>query len=157
MADEQAPDLTSDLYALVVYLHASCNRDLLDAIAEEQLSFSQLQLLERLRTGRLRPTVRQAAALMHVSPAGASRIVDNLARRKLIRREQDDDDFRAKRIAITEQGEHAIARLHAARLEQIDTFAGDLAPDERAYLQVTLNKLLERESIAACRPQPAAA
>jgi DNA-binding MarR family transcriptional regulator len=157
MAEGAQPDLSSDLYALVVYLHASCNRDLLDAIAHEQLSFSQLQLLERLRSGRRRPTITQAAAMMHVSQAAASRNVDGLARRGLVLREVDDDNFRTKRLVITERGEQAIARLHAVRLAQIDTFTAQLAPDERDQLRATLTKLLEREQIAAYRPQPAAA
>lgn len=157
MADDPERDLTSDLYALVVYLHVSCNRDFLDALTHGQVSISQLQLLERLRGGRRKPTVRQAAAMMHVTPAGASRITNALAQRGLVRREIDDDDFRAKRIVITERGELAIAQLHAARLQQIDTFIAELEPGERDQLRATLDQLLEREQIAAYRPQPAAA
>lgn len=153
----EPPDVAGDLYALVVYLHASCNRDLLDAIAHEQLSFSQLLLLDRLRGGRKAPTIRQAAALMHVTPTGASRIIDGLAARKMVLRETDDDDFRVKRVKITERGEQAIARLHACRLERMQQFAGELDAGELDALTGALDRLLTREQIAAYRPAAIAA
>lgn len=152
-----APTVTENLYALVVYLHASCNRDLLDAIAREQLSFSQLQLLERLRGSQRKPTVRQAATLMHVTPHGASRIVEQLARRGLIMREADERDGRAKRISITPRGEQVIMRLHAARLRGISTFTEGLDDDERAQLAQALSKVAKRDAVAACRPTAIAA
>lgn len=158
MTDETpAPDISDDLYALVVYLHASSNHDLLEAIGREQLSFSQLQLLERLRAGRMKPTIRQAAAMIQVRPNTASELVDTLARRGLVRRDQDDNDYRAKRITITERGEEVITRLHAARQGSIVMFTEQLAAKEREQLHAALGPLLERDQIAACRPLPAAA
>lgn len=156
MADH-APKLEDDLYALVVYLHASCNRDLLEAIGREQVPFSGLILLERLRGGHRRPTVRQAAAIMHVSAAGASRILDRLAREGLVRREADDEDYRARRILITDRGEGLVGRLHAARREQIRTFAEQLDVDERGDLAAALERLCRRDAIAALRPAELAA
>lgn len=138
----------------MVYLHASSNRDLLDSIATEQLSFSELLLLERLRGGRLHPRMGQAAALMHVTPAGASRIIDRLAHRGLIRREPDEQNYRARRILITDAGDAVIERLHAARLGQIIAFTDHLEPDERQQLQTTLDQLLKHDDIRAHRPPP---
>lgn len=152
MPDRPPPDVSHDLYALVVYLHASCNRDLLDAIAAEQLSFNQLQLLERLRGGRRKPTMRQAAAQLHVTQAATTRLVDALARRGLVQREPDERDYRAKRVVITDRGEEVITRLHAARLDRIIAFAQGLSAGEREALERGLAKVVQRESIAACRP-----
>lgn len=137
---------------MVVYLHADTNRDLLEGIVREQLSISQLILLEQLRGHHIRPTMRQAAALMRVSQAGASRIVAGLAERGLVTRAGDDHDYRAKRIAITARGEQVVASMHAARLEHVETFVGELDPDERRQLRATLQELLKREQIAAYRP-----
>jgi DNA-binding MarR family transcriptional regulator len=148
---EQSTDVPGDLYALVAYLHASCNRDLLDAIAREQLSFSQLQLLERLRGAWRSPTIGQAAALMHVSRAGASRIVDGLARRGMVQRQADEADYRAKRIRITERGEEAIKRLHAPRRAAIEAFVESLAPGAREQLQAALRLVLQREQVSTYR------
>lgn len=149
------PNVPRDLYALVVYLHAQCNRDLLDQIAAEQLSYGQLQLLERLRATRHQPTIRQAAAMMHVSLQHASRLVDDLAKRGLILREPDERDGRIKRVAITPAGRDVVTRLHACRYEHIAGFAGELTPEERQHLERALEKILEREDVAACRPAAA--
>jgi DNA-binding MarR family transcriptional regulator len=154
---EPDPVLDEDLYALVVYLHSSCNRDLLEAIGREQLSFSQLRLLERLRGGHMHPTVRQAAALIDVRPNTASELVDSLARRGLVRREPDDNDYRAKRITVTQRGEGVIGRLHAARQGGILRFTEELTAKERQQLHAGLRPLLKHEQIAACRPLPTAA
>lgn len=151
MAATDETELSDDLYSLVSHVHESCNRDLLDAIAREELSFSQLQLLERLRTG-MRPTVRQAAAILHVSCAGASRMIDSLARRGLVRREADDRDFRAKRLEITDRGLEAIQRLHAARLEGIQAFTRRLHPDDQKRLQTAIRRTMGRDELAARRP-----
>lgn len=151
MAD--GPTLDEQLYAFVLYLHASCNRDLLEAIIRERIGFSALILLERLRGGHRRPTIRQAAALMHVSTSGASRIVDALAREGLVTRESDDDDYRSKRILITERGEEVVGRLHAIRREQIRSFAEQLDDEERAGLE----RVCRRPEIAALLPSTIAA
>jgi len=146
--------ILGNLYALFVYLNVSSNHDLLDAIIGSQLSTSQLLLLDRLRGGRRRPTIQQAATLIHVGPTGASRLVEDLAQRGLVTRDTDEKDFRYKRIVITEAGEQTIARMHAARLQQIAEFAQGLSPVELDRLEPALDVLLEREPIAACRPMP---
>lgn len=151
-----APTVTDNLYALVTYLQTSYNRELLDAIAREQLTFTQLQLLERLRGG-YKPTIRQVATILHVTPAGASRIVEGLARRGLVLRETAEADGRAKRVSITPRGEEVFPRLHAARLDRIQAFARDLSDEERKQLDRALSKLAERDPIAACRPATIAA
>jgi DNA-binding MarR family transcriptional regulator len=148
---DSPPDLAGELHALVSYLHASCNRDLFDAIAIEELSFSQLQLLDRLRGSQRRPTVRQCATLMRLCPPSGSRSVEHLARRGFVLREPDESDARVKRVAITEEGAAVITRLHAARRDQIATFTGELEEDERRALSELLSRLLRREEIAACR------
>jgi DNA-binding MarR family transcriptional regulator len=156
-ATDEPATITEDLYALVVYLHVSCNRDLLTAIGREELSFNQLQLLERLRAGRRRPTITQAASILHVTIAAASRMVDSLARRGLVHRETDDDNYRAKRIVITDRGEQVIARLHAARLDGVAAFTERLKAGERDQLHAALRPVLEREHITAYHPPAAAA
>lgn len=152
MADDTIEGMHADLYALIVYLHADSNRDLLTGIVREELSINQLRLLDRLRGGRRHPTIANAAQMLHVTVAAASRIVDGLARKDLVRRESDESDYRAKRIVITEKGERVVNRLHAARLEHVERFTDELDDDERKQLRGALTVLLEREPIAACRP-----
>lgn len=148
---QETHGLADDIYGLVGYLHTSSTRDLLDAIAREQLSFSQLMLLERLRDGA-RPTVHEAAAMIGISRAGASRVVDSLARRGLVRREEDPDDFRARRLTITDRGRESIVRLHRCRLEAIAQFASSLEPDQAEQLQAAIRHSLREEHLEPHRP-----
>lgn len=152
---EEPVDITEDLYALVHYLHVDCHQDLLDAIAREQLSFSQLQLLERLRRGGYHPTIRQAAALMHISVGAASRGVEALAQRGLVRREGHERDERAKRVVITDRGAEVITRLHAARLDGVAAVNESLTDPERRQLRKALEPLRERTDPYRPKPPPA--
>jgi len=144
--------LALDLYGLVVYLHASCHHDLLEGIRHEELSLSQLQLLEQIRTGR-RPTIDQAARIMRVSRSAASLSVASLARRGLVKREPADHDYRSKLITITGRGQDVVKRLNAARMPPILAFTQTLTPDQRKKLQLALRPIAARSDIAAYRPQ----
>lgn len=150
---DSGPGISENLYALLVYLHVRATSDLLQAIAHSQLTFAQLSLLERLSDGHRAPTIQQAARMIHISPTGASRLVDELARRGLVQRTVDDNDFRRKRVTITPTGQDALRRLHAARLDQIQAFADTLTSHEREQLARTLEQLVaHRAPLAACRP-----
>lgn len=145
--------LHDDLYALVVYLHASCNRDLWATLQDEHISISQAKLLDRLRGGK-RPTIGQAGRLVGLTHSAAVRLVDDLAQRGYVRRETDVNDGRARRIILTPKGDEVIARLHAARLDQIVEFTGELDDDERADLRSSLRPVMARQEISRFRPVP---
>jgi DNA-binding MarR family transcriptional regulator len=145
--------LAEDLYALIVFLHKNCNADLFEAVGALELSLSQIKLLHHLEDEPLELSLTQAAEVVHVSMPAASRMVDDLVRRGFAQRREDDDDRRMKRVALTEGGRVAIRRLNAARLSGLEQFAGDLNATEQASLARALQLLLEREDIAACRPE----
>ena len=85
----------------------------------------------------------------------ASRMVDDLVRRGFAQRREDEDDRRMKRVCLTENGRAAIRRLNAARLSGLEQFVNDLKNPERQSLANALEQLIEREDIAACRPEGA--
>lgn len=142
VSDRQEPDLARQLHALVTHLHTTANRDLLEQINREQLTFQRIQLLERLRGGRVRPTIQQCAAIMHVATNSASRMVDQLASRGYVKRVTDDTDSRAKRVEITTAGEDVLIRLHTARVPAIVAFTDHLTADQRQQLQRALGAIL---------------
>lgn len=139
---DQELDLARQLHALVTHLHATANRDLLEQIKREGLTFERIQLLERLRGGKIRPTVQQCAQIMWVHKGSASRMIDELAVRGLLRRVTDDNDSRAKRIEITPAGEDVLIRLHAARIPAITAFADHLTPVQHQQLQDAITAIL---------------
>ena len=156
-AATQAPhedDLASDLYALIVFLHKNCNADLFEAVGTLDLSLSQIKLLHHLEDQPRELSLKEAAEVVHVSMPAASRMVDDLVRRGFAQRREDEDDRRMKRVCLTDGGRTAIRRLNAARLSGLEQFTHTLTATERGSLADALNRLLTRDDIAACRPEP---
>lgn len=145
--------LAADLYALVVFLHKNCNADLFEAVGTLELSLSQIKLLQHFDAEPRELSLKQAAEVVHVSMPAASRMVDDLVRRGFAQRREDDDDRRMKRVCLTDGGREVIRRLNAARLSGLEQFAETLTTAERRSLASALSKLLERDDVAACRPE----
>ena len=146
-------ELAGDLYALVVFLHKNCNADLFEAFGALDLSLTQVKLLHHLEDQPRELTLKEAAELVHVSLPAASRMVDDLVRRGFAQRREDEEDRRMKRVCLTDGGRTVIRRLNAARLSGLEQFAKTLTTAERRSLASALAKLLDREDVAACRPE----
>jgi DNA-binding MarR family transcriptional regulator len=146
-------DLASDLYALVVFLHKNCNNDLFEAMGLLGLTMTQIKLLHQLEMATHELTLKEAAESVLLSLPAASRTVDDLVRRQMVERHEDSEDRRMKRVTLTEGGRSVIRRLNAARLTGLEQFTENLNDDERRLLAGALAKLLEREDVAACRPE----
>ncbi len=147
------PDLAQDLYALVVFLHKNCNADLFAAVGSLELTLTQIKLLHQLEDTNRELTLKEGAELVHVSLPAASRMVDELYRRGFVERHEDATDRRMKRVSLTDSGRSVIRRLNAARLNGLEQFAQTLTDAERRKLAPALSKLLERDDVAACRPE----
>ncbi len=146
-------DLATDLYAVVVFLHKNCNSDLFEAVGALELTLTQIKLLHHLEDAEQELTLKQGAELVHVSLPAASRMVDDLVRRGYVERNEDAEDRRMKRIRMTDDGRSVIRRLNAARLNGLEEFIQTLNTPERASLAKALGQLLQRDDVAACRPE----
>jgi DNA-binding MarR family transcriptional regulator len=56
-------------------------------------------------------------------------------------------------MQVTESGRSVTRRLNAARLGGLEQFTQTLTDAERDSLSQALSKLLERDQVAACRPE----
>ncbi len=146
-------DLAYDLYALVVFLHKNCNADLFEAVGALELSLTQIKLLHHLEDQSRELTLKEAADVVLISLPAASRTVDDLYRRGFVERHEDSEDRRMKRVSLTDPGRAVIRRLNAARLSGLEQFTQTLNDAERRKLAGALTKLLERDDVAACRPE----
>lgn len=146
-----AADLARDLYALITYLHKSCQSDVFEAVGALELTMTQIKVLHHLEQTERAVTVKEAAELVGISFPAASRAVDDLVRRGFAERHEDLADRRMKRVNITDQGGAAIRRLNAARFSGLEEFVEALTGAQRGRLSTALAKLLERPDIAACR------
>jgi DNA-binding MarR family transcriptional regulator len=143
--------LAGDLFALITHIHKNCTGDLLEAVGMLDLNLSQSKLLHRLETAGRELSLGEAAESVGITLPTASRLVDDLVHRGLIQRREDPSDRRLKRVCLTDSGRAALARLGAARLSGLREFVASLTEPERASLHSTLDVLLARPEIAACR------
>lgn len=146
-------DLATDLYALMVFMRKHCNADLFEAMGVLELSITQIKLLHQLESAGSELTLKQVAERVPISLPAISRTVDDLVRRGMVHRHEDDEDRRMKRISLTEEGRTVIRKLNAAQLSGIEQFTHDLNDSEREPLRAALAVLLQRPELAACRPE----
>jgi DNA-binding MarR family transcriptional regulator len=152
-AGAERASLTRDMYALAHYLLRAANLGTFNAIAELDLSFTQIKALCALDTDG-DSSVKGLAETLGVSLAAMSRAVDGLFERGLVGREEDADDRRFKRVRLTGSGRAVPLALNDDRLSALSELMARLADDEAAALQHALALILERHpDIAAHRPR----
>ncbi len=144
-------ELAQDLYALITFLHKSCQSDVFEAVGALELTITQIKVLHHLEHTVAPLSVKEAAELVSLSLPAASRAVDDLVRRGFVQRTEDLLDRRMKRVSITDQGLAAIRQINAARLSGLEQFGETLTAPERTKLLAALSKLLQRREIASCR------
>ena len=142
-------ELALKLGSLMVHLLNPAGDSAFRVIDESGLTFVQTKGLITLATTKSdHLSVKSLAEQLNISLPSASRAVDGLVRSKLASRDEDPDDRRARRVALTAKGERLAQEIISARIEGIERFAATLAPDEREALAGALDLLLEREEIA---------
>lgn len=122
----------------------------LRAMEESGLSFAQCKVLFVLgspaESGGL--SGKELAESIGLSVAAISRAVDGLVASRYVTRIEDPTDRRVRLIAITEEGQRAVGKIVAARMEGLRAFSAGLSAGERRKLDSALGKLLERDDFA---------
>jgi DNA-binding MarR family transcriptional regulator len=146
--------IAADLYALFTHLHKTCNAGLFEALGDADLSMTQVKTLHYLDAlgADEEVTLKQLAELIPVSLPAASRAIDELFRRALVERREDEVDRRMKRVRITGTGRRLVNKLNEARLIGLEQFVAELPSAEQAALGSALQTLLADDQISACRP-----
>ncbi len=139
--------------ALASYLMRSANVGTFNAIAELDLSFTQIKALCAMECEGDERSVKALAESLGVSLAAMSRAVDGLFERGLVGREEDRVDRRVKRVRLTDAGRAVPQALNAARLSALQELVGSLDDEQAQALEHALSLILERRAdIAAYRP-----
>jgi DNA-binding MarR family transcriptional regulator len=146
-------ELARDMYALASYLMRTANVGTFNAIAELDLSFTQIKALCALEADGEERSVKALAESLGVSLPAMSRAVDGLFERGFVGREEDREDRRMKRVGLTEAGRTVPRALNEARLSALQGLIGSLGDEEAQALALALELILERHAdIAAYRP-----
>jgi DNA-binding MarR family transcriptional regulator len=141
------------MYALASYMMRSANVGTFNAIAELDLSFTQIKALCALESDGQERSLKALADSLGVSLPAMSRAVDGLFERGLVGREEDKADRRMKRVRLTDSGRRVPLALNEARLSALQELIGSLTEQEADALDAALGLILERrEEIAAYRP-----
>jgi DNA-binding MarR family transcriptional regulator len=104
------------------------------------LTLSQYGLLELLRDHNS-ARVRDLAEHAGVSAPTATRILDTLERRGLVRRRPSSEDRRGVSVTLTDRGRRALGEQHEWLRSRQRSFYGELQPHERELAPTLLTGL----------------
>jgi DNA-binding MarR family transcriptional regulator len=145
--------LIRDMFALASFLMRTSNVGAFNAIAELDLSFTQIKALCTMDIDESEPSVKGLAEAMKVSLPAMSRAVDGLYERGFVDRYEDREDRRMKRICLTDAGRVVTGTLNEARLIGMREFLTSLNEEQSQALAKALELILEdRPELAALRP-----
>ncbi|HEY8598108.1 MAG TPA: MarR family transcriptional regulator [Thermomicrobiales bacterium] len=111
-------------------------------LGDEDISLTQLVTLFLLQ-GSGEPTIKQVAATLGRSLSATGRLLDQLVRRGLVRRYEDERDRRVKRVALTEQGVAFVATVAYHRAGAQLTLMRHLTAAEQAEVMRGMALLAE--------------
>ena len=102
-------------------------------LGELRLGFTQLAALYVLADGST-TTVGELAETLGRSPSATSRLVDGLAKRRLVDRKAEPEDRRQRSVALTQRGQAILRAVDRARADQFLTTVRPLPTPERALV-----------------------
>ena len=112
----------------------TANMGTFNAIAELDLSFTQIKALCALEMDGEERSVKALAESLGVSLPAMSRAVDGLFERGFVRREEDAADRRMKRVGPDRRRARGAARLNEARLSALQELMSSLPTRRRDAL-----------------------
>ena len=140
-------DTARCLGEFIRFLTQSAGNQFVQAVEEAGLSLTQLKALhvlagadEDLSTGGL------AERLGGLSLPTLSRAVDSLVQRGYVKRTEDADDRRIKRLRLTAKGRKTIDRLIEIRSAELESALETLSDEEREALARAIEPILERRA-----------
>jgi DNA-binding MarR family transcriptional regulator len=139
--------VTDDLFGFLTWLFKSADNEVFRVAAELDLSLSQLRALHVLDHAEHELALTELAHGIDLSVAATGRAIDVLCRHDLVTRQEDAEDRRIKRLALTRAGHDKIARLKSARLEGLRQFVSSLSEDERERFHQALAPVLARPDV----------
>jgi DNA-binding MarR family transcriptional regulator len=108
--------------------------------AEEDVTLPQFRTLVVLAYKGPQRTIDLADELA-VNSSTATRMIDRLVRRKLVRRSAHPEDGRANRVEITERGRDVVAVVHRHRRAELSRIVRKMPLDKRRSLVEGLEAL----------------
>src|SRR5689334_17538104 len=135
-------DFLGSAHVFALAVSTIIDEKLLAEAVGSELTFSQLKLLKLISETDCR-TVGDVASFFGVSNAAASKAVDRLVRRMLLRR-NEGEDRRSIRLSLTDPGRRLLAAYDSVRERRLaETFEG-IPPDDLRRTAEFLDQLSAR-------------
>ncbi len=119
------------------------NSELMSEMLALDLTFSQSIVLMTLAHRGDPPALSELASAHKLSLPTASRAVDRLVRKGLVRRVADVADRRVKRLILSPIGRRIVDDMHAARRKRLRQVLQQLSPADRTLLEQAFRLLAE--------------
>jgi DNA-binding MarR family transcriptional regulator len=114
--------------------------ELMREMAGKQISFAQMRLLFLISHAEA-PTIGDVGVFLRISKAGASKIVEQLVRRRLIERVEIEGDRRSRKLYLTEAGRQLMRDYERARDNWTAKILGEYPEEEMQHTAETLDHL----------------
>ena len=143
-----------DTMSLLVQVVSGLAERTAERLAAHGLTAVDLDVLTAVDRGAERATMTDVAAGAGLTPGGATRVVDRLADRGLVAREDCPSDRRVTRVALTDAGRSTLADALAEHRKTLDTALA--APLRRTGELTSFTAALHRlrDALAHTRPVP---
>jgi DNA-binding MarR family transcriptional regulator len=142
LVPSQPGDLYDVLADFLTRLHCAGESDGLDALAQSDLSFSQVRALFLLTSTAEPMPIHSIAEALGLSVAAAGRNVDQLLHLDLVERRESATDRRVKLVSLTPSGTELVAQHLDAKRDSLRAFTHALAPEHAAQLHRALTDIL---------------
>lgn len=144
MASSRSGDLIHDFLGSAHIFTSAVNdvveKRLLHEVAGAGLTFSQFKLLKLVAMTDAR-TIGDVALFLGVSNAAASKAVDKLARRKLLRRSEGTPDRREIRLSLTPPAARLLAAYDQLKDRKLARIFRQFSPQELKRAALLLDRL----------------
>jgi DNA-binding MarR family transcriptional regulator len=143
VADTQLlPRLVDALGLLSCIINKEASAELLQTVADLDLSFTQVKSLLVLRNSE-GLAVKDLGAKLNLSLPAASRAVDQLVQRGLVGRTESSADRRSRLVALLPAGQALIDEFTRARASALERWAASLPEAQQAALLDALLPIVE--------------
>jgi DNA-binding MarR family transcriptional regulator len=117
-------------------------RPSLEGLAKEQLTEVQLSCIKYVAV-HSEPSIGEIATGLSISNAASAKLVDRLVRKKLLTREEDQEDRRVLKIKLTPKGLELLADIERIEDIQFNDILGRMSNVEIQALELGLNSFLK--------------
>lgn len=112
-------------------------------LSDVEITASELMYLSQLynRDGL---TQEEMAAVITVDKAATTRTIQGMEKKGLVRREAHEENYRAKRVYLTDKAKNAEPRIRELQKKWVDFITQDMTQKEAEVFAAQLKKMTQR-------------